>query len=306
MKTRKIAILSFCAVAVVATIIGLCFLFFGNKTIKDVPEFVSVEEIDGEIFVVTQYNGEYNYQFKLEQMMQGDYVTIKTVNSKVNTIKLSDNDIEVVFGETYRFSACYATENGAGNGAYRESEPWEAKTKLRDRIDYSAVEIDDVNKVITWSKVSEADAYLLRFVSATGEVLDESTEELRFSYEELPVGEYTLYIIAGSYNSSIEVSDAGEGIGLRNVKQNEIVEATRNLNGDIFVTCTQEVEKFEIYVDGQLKLTLDAGEKNETYYMLQGAKTLFKMIDEESVVEIKSMDFGCVLASEMALIKKTH
>ena len=57
----------FLAVAVIIT--GFCFVFFGNKVIKEIPKTLTVEEYDDEFYLVTDYSGEFGSQFKLEQFI---------------------------------------------------------------------------------------------------------------------------------------------------------------------------------------------------------------------------------------------
>ena len=54
----------FCGIAfaLAAIIVGLCFVFFGNKTIKSLPETLEVQKVEGEYFLVTEFNPEYHYQ----------------------------------------------------------------------------------------------------------------------------------------------------------------------------------------------------------------------------------------------------
>ena len=97
--TKKYTIIVlFAIVAVAAIALGLCLFFLGNKPIKLAPQTVSVNKVDDKYYVTTDFNAEYEYQFKLEQYIDGNFLVVNTVNSKTNSICLSDNEINIVAG----------------------------------------------------------------------------------------------------------------------------------------------------------------------------------------------------------------
>lgn len=113
-KTKKIVVLSACVVAAVAIVVGLCCFFFSAKPVKYLPSFLKINVFEGEYHLEAEYGGEeYSYEFRLEQKFDDEYVLIATVKSKVNNIKLSDN-LQVVAGQEYRFSARYTHESEKG------------------------------------------------------------------------------------------------------------------------------------------------------------------------------------------------
>lgn len=123
MKTKKVMILSFCAVALLAVFVGICFLFFGLKTVQDVPSGVEIQTIDCKPHLKTEYGGrEYSYVFKLEQKFDDEFVVVDTVESKTNILNLYDCKLVLVSGQTYRFSACFKYESSTG--AFSQCLEW--------------------------------------------------------------------------------------------------------------------------------------------------------------------------------------
>lgn len=303
-KKQWIVYSAICA-AIIAIIVGFYFVFLGNDIIEEVPSSLKVEKIDDDYYLVTEYGGKYGYQFKLEQMMSNEYVTVAVVDSDVNMINLNESGLDIIAGQNYRFSACFTTENGAGNGEFSQSLQWQPSWAL-DTVNYQSVSFDAENEMLTWGSVYLADSYVVKFVDANGQVVELSAESNSLSTQNIEVGKYKVYIFGQSSNSFLTQSYAGEGIDITITRKNVINSASRE-NGSLKIQSTEKVEKFEVYADGQLKGVLSVSsvesESGLYSYTFDNADFLFGQIDfEKSVVQIKSLACGCVLESDFVEI----
>lgn len=302
MSKKQWIIYSAVCVAIVAIIVGFYFVFFGNDIIEIVPNSVKVEEIDDEYYLVTDYSGEYGYQFKLEQFLSDEYVTVAVVDSDVNMINLNESEIDIIAGQRYRFSACYTTENGAGNGGFSQSLEWQPGWAL-DTVDYETVSFDDETQMLTWGSVYLADGYVVKFVDVNGNVVELSTGSNSISVQDVEAGKYKVYVFAQSLNLFLTQSYAGEGFDITITRKNMIDSVSREAE-NLKIHCTETVEKFEVYIDEQLKGVLSVSSfetENGLYlYTFENVDFLFGQTDfEKSVVQIKSLARGCVLESDL-------
>lgn len=303
-KKQWIVYSAICA-AIIAIIVGFYFVFLGNDIIEEVPSSLKVEKIDDDYYLVTEYGGKYGYQFKLEQMMSNEYVTVAVVDSDVNMINLNESGLDIIAGQNYRFSACFTTENGAGNGDFSQSLQWQPSWAL-DTVDYETASFDEESEMLTWESVYLADSYVVKFVDVNGQVFELSSERNSLSTQNVEVGKYKVYIFGQSSNLFLTQSYAGEGIDITVTRKNVINSASRE-NGSLKIQSTEKVEKFEVYADGQLKGVLSVSSvesENSLYsYTFDNADFLFGQIDfEKSVVQIKSLACGCVLESDFVEI----
>lgn len=301
MTRKQWIIYSSISLAIIAIIVGFYFVFLGNKIITEVPESLNVEEIDNEYYLVTKYNVNYGYQFKLEQFLDDDFVTVKVVDSDVNMINLKNSGLDIIAGQNYRFSVCYTTENGAGNSDFSEALNWCPSWAL-DSVDYDTVEYKKDTETLSWGDIYMADSYVMKFVNAQGDVIERSSVTNSISVEDIEVGKYTVYIFGQSSNDFISQSYAGDGVELSISRKNVINNVSRE-GGVLSITSTEKVEEFEIYVDGSLKGMLKVSDfvedDNLYYYTFENSNFLLEQIDfEKSVVQIKSLAFGYVLESD--------
>ncbi len=292
-------------VAGLAIIAGVCFYFFGAKTITEVPSSIEIEQIEGEYYAVTSFNSKYLYEFKIEQTIDGQPTEIyrKTISS--NSLKLSDTEMTIVPGQEYRFSACYATRNGAGNGKFCTPYVWKPEGQL---VDVTELKYDAAENKITWTAVNNADSYeVILKNNKTGATTTQSNLlDTTFSLGNTAVGSYTVYVVANSNNQNILSSTVGEGIEIKITKKNEILNVGRD--NAISITCTQEVEEFQIYVNGSLHATKKPNAhyqsgKNIIYYIYD-ANTIFADVDFDiDNVTIISVATEFILQSDPATIK---
>lgn len=302
-------VIGICAscLAFAAIVVGLCFLFLGNKSIELVPSYLEVEKIGDEYYLITEFNNEYKYKFVLEQEIEEEFITVDTVISSKNAINLKKQQMVIIAGQNYRFAACYVDESGSKEGEYTDDIIWQATWGL-DGVDYDKVEIDTYNKKIEWKEVLQADYYKLSFVEASGEVLEYSVDNCtEFDYRLVKSGKYKVYIFAASNNDMIDSSIAGVGFDLNIEKRNEITDITKAENS-LSVVCSELVEEFGIYVNGALRFTLKADEvtkgENAYTYLFEEMDIVYSNIDfTKSKVQIKSFRVDNVLESEFKEIE---
>ncbi len=299
-KKQWITYISIC-LAIIAIIVGFYFVFLGNKIITEVPDSLQVEKIDDDYYLVTKYNANYGYQFKLEQFLDDDYVVIDVVDSDINTLNLNESKLDIIAGQSYRFSACYTTENGAGNSDFSETLIWQPSWAL-DSVDYQTVNYKADTETLSWGSVYLADSYVIKFVNDQGQVVERASLTNSVLVDDVEVGKYTVYIFGQSSNDYISQSYAGEGVEIAISRKNVINNVSRE-SGVLSVSSTEKVDVFEIYVDGTLKGTLKVSDFSEDdnlyYYTFENSSFLFGQIDfEKSVVQIKSLASDYVLESD--------
>ena len=299
-KKQWITYISIC-LAIIAIIVGFYFVFLGNKIITEVPDSLQVEKIDDDYYLVTKYNANYGYQFKLEQFLDDDYVVIDVVDSDINTLNLNESKLDIIAGQSYRFSACYTTENGAGNSDFSETLIWQPSWAL-DSVDYQTVNYKADTETLSWGSVYLADSYVIKFVDDQGQVVERASLTNSVLVDDVEVGKYTVYIFGQSSNDYISQSYAGEGVEIAISRKNVINNVSRE-SGVLSVSSTEKVDVFEIYADGTLKGTLKVSDFSEDdnlyYYTFENSSFLFGQIDfEKSVVQIKSLASGYVLESD--------
>ena len=291
----------FCGIAfaLAAIIVGLCFVFFGNKPIKSLPETLEVQKVEGEYFFVSLFNPEYHYQFKLEQYIEEEFFTVGVVNSDVNTIKLEDHNLNIIAGGSYRFSVRYVNENGGGKSKFLTSEPWSPSWSL-DGVDYADVTV--IDDTLSWKIVPDAEVYKVVIIDEHLEKKEVETPELSYSLSDLRAGQYTIYIIAQNSDKFINSSEVGEGKQVVIERKNTLTNAHMS-DGDLSVSSSYDVLKFEIYCDGTLLGSLDAGERKNGVYVFEKCATLFDGVDVQiSNIQIKSKKCGHVLESEFVIV----
>lgn len=292
----------FCAVgfALVAIIAGLCFIFFGNKNIDSVPNFIEVQKIDGDFCLVTEFNSEFSYQFKLEQLIDEQYLTIEYVNSDVNTLKLENCKLNFEAGGTFRFSARYTNGNGRGKSEFGESVVWSPNLSLGE-VDYSKVGFAE--DILSWEAVVDADLYSIVAVDENLQSFEFTSETTAYSLSNLKAGVWTIYVIAKSSKNYLNPSEQGVGKQIIIERKNVISDAQLVDENNLTLSCSQEVEKFEVYVDDSLVGTLLAEESDNGSYNFSNCAMLFKNVDfSVCEIKIKSLKVGCILESEMTSV----
>lgn len=299
----KKRILSFSAigVAVIAIVVGLCFVFLGNKSIKDIPKSLSVQQIDDRFFLVADFNSQYYYNFKLEQYLDEEFVLIETVLSSKNTLDLSKQNLDILAGKIFRFSVCFATENGGGGGKFSQTINWQPSWSLPS-IDYSSVGFDDKTETLTWNSVKNADYYELRFLDLQGNVHSFSTTNESFNLSLLATGKYRCFVVARSNNEFVFDSVVGDGIEIVLSRKNVIERLERTENGVLKICSSLQVKEFEVFVNGKIRATLLAEKfdlEGDLFVYEFDINSILKSMDfENNIVQIKSLQNEFVLESD--------
>lgn len=201
-------IFSAIAVAFVAIIVGVCFVFFGNKAVYGTPESIFVEKYDGEYFVVAKAKEDYLYDFKIEQLINEKYVKISEVKNNVNTLKISEQNLTLTPGNKFRFSACYVSETGQKGEFSREVE-WVVVKTLND-VDFESFEFDD--GILTWDEVLFAQNYDITLINAGTGIVENLSSDTNFvDLSSKSAGNYTVYVCATNDSEFIENSTFGSG-----------------------------------------------------------------------------------------------
>ena len=300
MKVKNLILWSVFALAVVATIAGLCFFFLGNSAINEIPSVLQVQKIDGKYYLMTEFNSKYEYRFKLEQSYRGSFVTVRMVESKGNLIDLTGEGLDVSPNENYRFSSCYVSENKSGE--FSKTVLWHPTSQLET---VTNVEFDEQEMTLAWEEVHGADKYTVFLLDVDGKELKfDNLQENLLSLENLGVGEYEALVVAGSDDSNVADSQYSKSITIKVERKNEILQAA--LTQDLIVSCSLMPKEFQVFVDGKLKATFVASsglvgeivEDRPIGFRFQNARAF---LGEEFLnnVQIKSTANGCVLESKL-------
>lgn len=303
LSAKHVFVFMFAFVAVAAIGLGVCLYFFGNNPIEDMPNQVSVQKVDDDYFVTTDFKAEYDYQFKLEQYINGKYLLIKTVDSESNSICLSENEVLVVAGEKYRFSACYTKERGAVEGKYCDAFEWNPTTNIKT-VSYDSVRFDAGAETLSWTALNFADDYLVRIVDMNGNASEKIASENMVSTNSFAEGKYKLYVVGRSDNENILSSSPGEGTVVEISRKNQILGMDFDNENILTVLCSHNVEKFEIYADGKRVATFvgeGAFESNGFVYNID-LTVVLNSFAEGSILKIKSSQIGYILESDLSTI----
>lgn len=199
-KKRRLLILSGCLLAfgLVLIVVGVICFYFVTPDIDGSPTNLRVENYEGELYIVADYQEKYDYQFVIEALIDGEYVEIGTINSDKNALNLSEQEILLNAGNEFRFKVAYINENGA-NGDYSAYLEWTKVTPL-DKL-----EVAVNGNVISWNSVMFAESYLVKLTRP-----DTSQEDINvgnaLSYTLQGSGAFQVYVVAvggeGFYSST--------------------------------------------------------------------------------------------------------
>lgn len=199
-KKRRLLILSGCLLAfgIVLIVVGVICFYFVTPDIDGSPTNLRVENYEGELYIVADYQEKYDYQFVIEALIDGEYVEIDTINSDKNALNLSEQEILLNAGNEFRFKVAYINENGA-NGDYSAYLEWTKVTPL-DKL-----EVAVNGNVISWNSVMFAESYLVKLThpNSLQEDIDVGQE---LSYTLSGSGTFQVYVVAvggeGFYSST--------------------------------------------------------------------------------------------------------
>ncbi|MGN1201018.1 MAG: hypothetical protein ACI4R8_01985 [Candidatus Caccovivens sp.] len=301
--SKKIRII-LCAIALalVAITTGLCFVFLGNKVIKEVPSDLHIERIDDDFYLVTEYNSNYDYQFKLETQIDNEYLTVSVVDSNTNCLNLSKQNLSIIAGGQYRFSACFISNDGHGNGNYSQYLEWQPSWSLDSVQDVS---FDKNTNILSWREVYLADSYEVSLTSFDGVQTIKSIQENHLDLNLLDAGVYKVFVAAKSNNPHLSSSVYGSGVEICVEKTNEIVSAVRDGDNNISILCSQNATEFEIYLNGSLiaSVTTQCTMQGSQFKAFLKTDFLLSSVDfENNIVQVKSCEYGQVKESALVQI----
>lgn len=300
MKKRKLMLGLFLFVALSCGIASFIVANFQKNSINIAPNSLSVEKVDGSYFLVAEQNSNFDYRFKLEQFIDGEYYSIGFVDSKTNSIDLMQQRLNIIAGEKYRFSAYYAKNSHNAVGKVFKTIEWSPNWVL-DSIDYSKVVLSDA-LVLSWKAVYMADGYDVRIVDEDGHVQTLETDTNSVLLSDFSVGNFRVYIIAKSSNENITNSNAGLGKNVRVERKNVILDADFDDVSSAWIVSKENVESFSVYVNGNFVATLqaDSVQTDKGYRYLFDASLVLGGVDMTmSSVEIKSNEQEFVFESDL-------
>lgn len=253
MSKKHKLIFSLIALAFVAVIVGVCCVFFGNVDVGEVKiESLQMQTIDGDYVLVAKYNKKFDYRFTIERFIDDDYYVIDKVKTSSNMLNLSQRDINFVIGSKFRFSACYTTENDL-NGRQSDYLLWD--------VDGNTISIEYESAIVTensisWGMIEDATSYKIITLDGNGTKQEIETEERYFSFQQLPVGNYHIYICSVIGGGAVDYSKLGEGFDVSVKRANVISNADFDGENIVFVG-TEIVNYAEIFVDSELVATAE-------------------------------------------------
>ena len=183
--------------AVLGVVAGVICFYLVTPDIDKTPENVRVECYDGEFFVVCDYQDKFDYQFVVEEEIDGKYVTVISASSPTNTFSLSESNIVLGAGSKFHIKVAFINENGA-RGDYSKEIEWTRMVSL----DKPNARVD--GNVVSWDAVDFAEGYYLKIIH--NDVCDNFDVGNALSYTLTGSGTYQIYVIAtagdGFYFSS--------------------------------------------------------------------------------------------------------
>ena len=183
--------------AVLGVVAGVICFYLVTPDIDKTPENVRVERYDGDFFVVCDYQDKFEYQFVVEEEIDGKYVTVISASSPINTFSLSESNIVLGAGSKFRIKVAFINENGA-RGDYSKEIEWTRMVSL----DKPNARVD--GNVVSWDAVDFAEGYYLKIIR--NDVCDNFDVGNALSYTLTGSGTYQIYVVAtagdGFYFSS--------------------------------------------------------------------------------------------------------
>ena len=295
MTKNKILFWIFTALASTAVALGFCLLFLGVKDITDTPNSVEINVVDGDYYLSTDYNSKFCYEFKFEQKVGDDFIVLNKVESKTNSIKFDDANIDLQAGDTYRFSARYINENGSGNSDFCKAYTWLAGWTL-DKVEN--VTFDSENEILSWKKCFLADSYCVTILDKNGESGVYKTIDNSFDLSQIEAGCYSVFVSATSENEHLKDSIMSDIIEITLIRKNHIYYGY--YDGTLYLICTQHIQQFVVYADGQQIAIVEADQVYKQggnyYYVLEDAGIYMQ---NYSCVQIKSLQNQFILESDL-------
>ena len=291
LNKKHFFIFLFTFVALLTLVGGLIFYFIANRPVNAVPKSISIQKIDNDYCLVAEYQNNYTYQFKVEQFIDSQYLTVDIIDSKVNLLNLTDNNIFLVPGKQYRFSVCFTNETKVGD--FSSPEVAIVCSTLKP-VDYQSVVF--IEGILSWDAVDFADNYNLKLVNQNGEITDLSSVQAKISLEDVEAGKYTIFISSSSNNNYYLPSVYGQGYEIEISRQNQIISASLSQQNILSIVTTEKASLFELYQDQDLLATFSAEEISNLNYQID-LNFILKDTNKTGL-KIKSLANGYILESD--------
>lgn len=198
-KTKLIVFISLIAVAILAVIAGVVVFYLASPDIKEVPQNLRVEQVDGDYYLTADYQDDFGYYFVIEQNINGEYIEIDVVESEINTINLSKNaNILLNAGSEFRFMVAFQNENKS-LGSFSNFAFW----TVTGSLDKPVVSFE--NNILSWSSILNAYNYTLKITYPDTATKDIEVFDTVFDMNQFEKGIYQIYVVAnpnGNFYSS--------------------------------------------------------------------------------------------------------
>ncbi|MBE7073657.1 MAG: hypothetical protein E7379_00995 [Clostridiales bacterium] len=236
------------------------------------------------ILITTSINENYlGYRFRFMSTDEEDVL----IESAANT--LTDAQLEesgLILGKTYRVSVCYMGETEAAGTGYGESVSW-VYSKVLDKPEIS---IDEINQVISWTEVENADYYVVHYKNGSSFV-SQKYYSLSFDYSSWVGGDKEFYVVAHSNNSAYRCSQVSEKLKFQHkYRMLQVSSATFNSsNFYLSVVLQEQISYIEVDINGKSYVVkLPEYKYNYTSHLYQyegiNLKTVYK---EGATIKVK-------------------
>lgn len=285
-------------IGVTAVAVGGYFFFRGSKSIDEVPQTLSIEKMSNDFYLVSDVSDKYQFQFSLEQEVDGEYRLLQKVNSQTNSIKLQDQKFDIVAGEKYRFCVAFTTEKGAIVSKNSDYITWQPVLQLNE-IDYPNVRYNKETSLLSWIAINNAEGYSVRLVDRDANVLNIDTTQNFAKLGNVAPDKYKLFISAKSNDLYTLNSGFGDGIDFVLSKENQILSANVSENKILTVTCSQKIKTFDLYLEGDLKAQISPENVQKVGENFVYTLNIEILGDDLTNLKIKSQQNGYVLESKL-------
>lgn len=285
-------------IGVTAVAVGGYFFFRGSKSIDEVPQTLSIEKMSNDFYLVSDVSDKYQFQFSLEQEVDGEYRLLQKVNSQTNSIKLQDQKFDIVAGEKYRFCVAFTTEKGAIVGKNSNYITWQPVLQLNE-IDYPNVRYNKETSLLSWIAINNAEGYSVRLVDRDANVLNIDTTQNFANLGNIAPDKYKLFISAKSNDLYTLNSGFGDGIDFVLSKENQILSANVSENKILTVTCSQKIKTFDLYLADDLKAQISPENVQKVGENFVYTLNIEILGDDLTNLKIKSQQNGYVLESKL-------
>lgn len=191
-KKQKILIICISVLFSILAVGGITMAFLlGYNNFQ--PPKPAIMQTDEDIFISMQANDNFKAYRFIFQSEDEEIVIDSTVNVISSNDFLSNGG---TLGKQFSISCQYIAENEKNNSKISQSETWLAKSVLAK----PQITIDITNNSLSWTKVKNADYYMVYYNDGDLKSTQVSTNVL--SLNQLPVGNRNIFVVACSLNSN--------------------------------------------------------------------------------------------------------